>query len=100
MFVKDENLMFYDKVDISPRWNVILAKSSSNVGYQHLTFVNSCIWTRRGGTHSDAVLRSIADKAMLVYNKRFKNPDLALKREKLHSSYMLFISFYIEDPEF
>jgi DNA gyrase/topoisomerase IV subunit B len=74
MFVKDEALMFYDKEEISPRWNVILAKSS-NIGYQHLTFVNSCIWTRRGGTHADSVLKSIADKAMLVYNKRFKDPD-------------------------
>ena len=67
-----------DNIDES-RWKVYIGISKK--GFQQLSFINNCIWTRRGGLHVNNVLKSIAEYAFKREKKKLPSMERLLMRK-------------------
>lgn len=77
------------------RWEVIYTLSDGE--FHQISFVNS-IWTIRGGTHVQGVLKKISDH--LVPKIKKKNKGTEVKPSQIRNHVFLFINSLINNPEF
>ena len=56
-----------------PGWRVIFLRPRQD--YQQLAFVNNSIWTKKGGTHVNSILKEVGAAAFKSISRRMKNPD-------------------------
>jgi DNA topoisomerase-2 len=80
---------------INDRWQVCVRLS--NIGYQHVSFVNS-IATTRGGNHVKYITDQIIDKVIETAKKKAKGADVKPHMIKPHI--WIFISCLIDNPSF
>jgi DNA gyrase/topoisomerase IV subunit B len=80
-------------------WRVAIGPSDH--GYQQISYINGCYWTRNGGTHVSSVVTEIASKALQRLHKRLKDPaEVMHSPGRFTSNYMLFMDLTIEHPQF
>ena len=70
-----------------------------NVGFQHMTFVNT-ISTFQGGTHLNYITNQIVDKITEYIISQPKNKTLKIKPHQIKENLTIFINSVIEDPSF
>jgi len=104
--MKDYMLMYLETSEkevvykkVNERWEVGIAKSDHNVGFSHVSFVNS-ILTSEGGKHVDYVTEQICPKLVEQIKKKSKTAGENLKPMQVKSHLFVFVNCLIENPEF
>ena len=104
MFLMDEEVIYDDLDDLFPRWRVIIGKTTKGfdqMGFQQMSFVNDCIWTRKGGAHVDQVITKVVNSALLGFKKRsLQDTDILMKKELLCRNWFVFVWHYAHKPVF
>jgi DNA topoisomerase-2 len=77
------------------RWEVVFCTSQGD--FQQISFVNS-IWTIRGGTHVQALVKHITDAIQPKLKKKNKGVDV--KPAMIRNQMFIFVNALINNPEF
>ncbi|XP_076821820.1 DNA topoisomerase 2-alpha-like [Clavelina lepadiformis] len=96
--IKDENGEKLKVVheQVNPRWEICL--TSSDKGFQQISFVNS-IATTKGGRHIDYVMDQVSKKLIEVVKKKNKG-GVDVKPYQIKNHCWLFVNCLVENPTF
>eukprot|EP00672_Neobodo_designis_P021424 CAMPEP_0174847070 /NCGR_PEP_ID=MMETSP1114-20130205/12682_1 /TAXON_ID=312471 /ORGANISM="Neobodo designis, Strain CCAP 1951/1" /LENGTH=1431 /DNA_ID=CAMNT_0016081341 /DNA_START=175 /DNA_END=4470 /DNA_ORIENTATION=+ len=90
---EDKKNSCYSKVN--PRWEVCVRVS--NIGHQHVSFVNA-IATTRGGKHVDYICDQVVERVIAAVKKKHKGMDP--KPQMIRQHLFVFVNCLIENPTF